>query len=57
MVVVLAETDEQAVREANPEGVTYVLTETWGVGEYVPPIDGDFDTDAVTEVVEENDAD
>ena len=57
MVVVLVETDEQAVREANPEGVTYVLTETWGVGEYVPPIDGDFDTDAVAEVVEENDAD
>ena len=57
MVVVLAETDEQAVREANPEGVTYVLAEIWGVGEYVPPIDGDFDTDAVAKIVEENDAD
>ena len=53
----LAETDEHRVREANPDGVTYVLAEIWGVGEYVPPIDGDFDTDAVAEVVEENDAD
>jgi hypothetical protein len=57
VVVVLAETDEQAVRETNPEGVTYVLAETWGLGEYVPPIDGDFDTDAVAKIVEENDAD
>jgi hypothetical protein len=48
---VLAETDEQAVREANPDGVTYVLAEIWGVTEYVFCVVNDCNTDGVAEVV------
>ncbi len=47
----LAETDEQAVREANPDGVMYVLAEIWLVGEYVVCVVYDCNTDGVAEVV------
>ena len=53
----LAETDEQAVREANPDGVTYVLAEITFVGEYVVCGVDECGTDWDAEVVVEADTD
>ena len=47
----LEEAEEQRLRDANPEGVTYVLAEITAVGEYVAWVDDDCAADGVAEVV------
>ena len=58
---ILELTDEDGLREANPDGVTYVLAEMAFVGEYVVWVDSDcltvWDTELVVDCVIEAEAD
>lgn len=61
VVDVLGETDEEGLRDTNPDGVTYVLAEIMVVGEYVTWVDDEcameYDAELVVDCVFEADTD